>query len=124
MKTNELRDLMRSLIRTVALKYDAEVGYRQVSRSEMFPHIVFDFVSVEHPDFFRSDYTVDVEVFTKDQMQAIEIADEIEERFRMWNTPDDNILPTIYNEGRQMVEDPDRTIRRELIRLSVHSYDK
>ena len=68
--------------------------------------------------------TVDIEVWTKSQIEANDIVDKVEKLFDNVNLPQDDILPTFFVENIKEVPDEDKTIVHRHIELSVQNYER
>ena len=125
MRTNELRaqltDVLAPLKNAFKLK---EVAYRHAEDTKMFPHVTWEIVAVDVTDMNRRDYTVDIDIYTEDdQVTAMDIADAVEDLFNNANMPEDPILPTYFLITRQSVEDTDKHIKHEVIRVQAQLYE-
>lgn len=126
MKTNELRELVRTLIVDAVEEFNIkEVYYNQADVPAVFPHIVFTLTGTNLQDLSRKDYELDIDIYTKGtSFYTIEdVADTVEAAFDAKNLPQDGILPTTYLETKRLVADEDKTIQHELIRIIIQLYD-
>ena len=126
MRTNELRAAIMTKLNSIKTEQGiSSIWYQIADENAMYPHIVFDLTSADIGDMTRNDYTLDIEVFTyKDMAKAEDIADAIEDLFSYVNAPQVGILPTFYPEIRTEVEDPDKNITRQLVRMTCQLYDR
>lgn len=120
MKTNALRKLIKSRIDTVCKSY-----YRNAIDDAMYPHVVFDLQSADLDDYYRTDYTLMVDVWAKNNQEAAEqIADDICDLFNAVNLPQSVHLPTFYRENRRNLPDEDKDINHIMLEFSVQDYDR
>jgi len=125
MKSNSLRDQIKRLLEDVKNAYDVkEVSYKNASPDAMYPHITYEIIAVDVSDLTRDDYNVDIDIYTRDDEEtALDIGDSVQEIFSSLNAPDREILPTYFLVTRQSVEDPDKHIKHEAVRLQVQLYE-
>lgn len=121
-RSNELRKLVNSQLKKVC----DNVYYRIASdeKGKMYPHIVFEFFSTYLPDLNRTDYTINIDVWTKNQSLAEDLADEVEDTFNSVNLPQDTICPTFYISNRATVEDVDKEICHIIIKVVAQNYER
>lgn len=120
MKTNDLRKFIKTKLDTVATSY-----YHDAPDSAMFPHIVFDFNSIDLGDYYRQDYVLVVDIWCKNnQADAETKADTICELLQIQNLPQANILPTFWRESRRNLLDEDKDVNHIQLEFTVQVYDK
>lgn len=121
-KTNELRKLVKSAL----VEFCSNTYFELADEEELYPHIVFNFDNVDLGDLSRDDNIIEIHLWDKgNSAQAIEdMEDQIEEKFRNWNAPQDTILPTFFVIDRRRVEDEDKKIKHRVIRVQVQNYER
>ena len=121
-KTNELRKLIQTKLKTLASK----VYYEIADSDAMYPHIVFSFKTVNLDDLWRQDYMLDIDVWDKSQnTTTIEaLCDNIEKLLHMENLPQTGILPTFYLVDRKSIPDEDKAIKHRLVRFQIQNYER
>lgn len=122
MKTNDLRELVQSKLKTIC----NDVYYEVAADDAMYPHIVFNFNSIDLNDLSRDDLMMEVDVWDKSKSAvAVEnLADKVDELFRTQNLPRETILPTFFMESRRSVSDPDVLIRHRLLKIQIQNYGR
>lgn len=121
MRSNDLRKVIQTKLKTVC----QHVYYKIADDDAMYPHIVYDLSSVNLGDLNRKDYSIDIDVWDKDEpYNAEDLADKVENLFNNANIPQTTILPTFFTENRSSVEDPDKKINHILIRVIAQSYER
>lgn len=120
-KTADLRKLVKEQMQTV----QGGVYHRAAPNDAAYPYKTFSLTSVAFPDSARDDLIMTVDVWDRaeDPKVAEEIADQVEALFNDANLPQDNILPTFFREGRQPLEDPDKTLQHIQLRFLVQLYE-
>ena len=124
-RTNELRLLVERMLQALKGNFGLaqnRITYRIASDKTMFPHIVFTIDSMTPTDEGREDYTVDIDIWTKDQVLSLEIVDFIVDLFSFRNEPRRTILPTFYLVSAGNLEDPDKTLCHSVVRFQVQNY--
>ena len=124
-RTNDLRLLVEMTLQNVKTKFGLaqnSITYRLASDKTMFPHIVYTITGMTPTDEGREDYTVDFDIWTKDQILALEIEDFIVDLFSFRNDPRKNILPTFYLVSTGNLEDQDKTLCHSVVRFEVQNY--
>lgn len=121
MRSNELRKQVKSMLDSLQL---GPVYYYEADVEALYPHIVFNFEGIDHTDLNRNDYDLVIDVWGKKQEEVIDIADAIDDLLRTNNAPADVIYPTFYLSARSRIADNDISIRREMLRFDVQTYDK
>lgn len=124
MRTNDLRKAVKAIIKPLMPTYGVKnIYFRRAKRNAIYPHIVITMPTTDLSDFFRKDYVVDIDIYTRDEDLALNIADDIEDVFNNLNAPEDSILPTFFVQTKIQVEDQDETITHEVVRLQCQLYD-
>lgn len=127
-RTNELRKVIQSYLETLRDAYPSitskSITYLRADPTAMYPHIVYDFSGTDPTDMGREDYTLDINIFDKNQVQALDIADSIVDLFSFENAPQETILPTFYLTSVGNIEDPDKTICHTVVRFDVQNYQR
>lgn len=127
-RTNELRAVIQSKLLTLRDDFTSieanAIAYGIVDPRVTFPHIIFDFPSMDPTDMGREDFTLDVHIWTKDQELAFDLKDAIVDMFSFSNDPQDSILPTFYLQSAGDVEDPDKEICHLVVRLQAQNYKR
>lgn len=123
MRTNELRKAVIEDLEQVKAEYGIkEIYYKEADEHKVYPHLVINFRPVDTSDFFRSDYIVDVDVYSKDEFLTLDISDAVEEVFCNNNDPRETILPTFFLQTKQPVDDPDKSIHHVVVRMQSQLY--
>ena len=120
MTGNELRELVKGKLDTLC----QNVFYYLADDGAMYPHIVFNLARSNKYDFARDDVTLDIDVFTKDEVEAQSLADRIETMFNNLNDPQNAFLPTFFVERINQVAESDKSIRHKSIEISVQNYER
>lgn len=124
-RTNTLRALIVQRLETLTTPYGIEeISFRRASDDLMYPHIVFDFVSVTPTDMEREDTVLDIHIWTKDQAVAYNLKDAVIDLFSFSNLPQETILPTFYFTSAGSIDDPDKSICHEVVRFSVQNFER
>lgn len=120
MTGNELRKLVQTKLETLC----QNVYYYLADEGAMFPHVVFNLARQNKYDFARDDVTLDVEIFTKDEKDAQDLADEVETMFNNLNDPQQDLLPTFFVESIKQVPEADKNIRHKTVEITVQNYER
>lgn len=121
MRTNDLRKLVQSRLKSICSK----VYYKVADEDAVYPHIVFNIKSVDLGDLSRHDYSIDIDIWDKDDpYNAEELADKTEDLFDCENIPQDTILPTFFLDNRTTVTDDDKSINHIIIRVIAQNYER
>ena len=119
-KTNDLRRLVQARLKDIT----PLVYYRKADEDALYPHIVhlIDRVNIlaEH----RDDVSLVVDIWTKSDSVANELADAVEKSFDRENLPQETILPTFFLETRITVEDEDKSISHIQMTFTVQNYER
>lgn len=120
MKTNSLRELIQTKLKTVT----SHVYYAVADDSKVFPHIVFTLESINTGDLSRSDYDLVIDVWNKgEQFDTEEMADAVENLLKTKNFPQTDILPTFFSESRKHITDEDKRINHLQLSFIVQLYE-
>lgn len=119
-KTNFLREIIQSKIDPIVKSY-----YRFASSTNIFPHAVYDFESIDLLDINRDDLILIVDIWGKgkDTSQVEAITDQIEKLFNAANLPGEDVLPTFYRISRKPIDDEDKTMIHRQLKFQVQNYD-
>lgn len=122
MRTNDLKKLVQTQLKTVA----TNVYYEVADKNAVYPHLVFSFRRLDLNDLSRQDYILQVDVWDRsDKTQVVDdLADGVENLLQAKNLPQTDILPTFYLIDRKMVEDEDKMIRHRQIQFQVQNYER
>lgn len=125
-KTNELRALIVSELNSIS--GNNGVYYQIANENSIFPHIVFDFDSVNTlaDDRCRENYKLIIDVWDRCTSASLvnDIADNVEGILHDVNLPQTNILPTIYLDSRRNLRDEDKLIRHIQLTFSIQIYER
>lgn len=118
MKSNALREFIKSKLDDIAPSY-----YQDAIDNALYPHIVFEFDSIDLDDYYRDDYTLTIDVWYKNnQFLCEKYADDICDMFNANNAPQSEILPTFYRTSRRSLKDEDKDINHIQLRFLVQNY--
>ncbi len=120
MTGNKLRGLIQSKLKTIC----DNVYYYLADEHRMYPHIVFNLSRSMKYDFARDDVTLDVDIYTKDEENAQDLADSVESMFNNLNDPQSTLLPTFFVERITSVADADKDIRHKSIEITIQNYER
>ena len=119
-RTNDLKKLIQEKLKTLT----TNVYFEQATDNALYPHIVFNFRTIELGDLSRQDYVLEVDVWDKGTSTygVDELADKVEDLLHCENLPQTNILPTFYKIDRKAILDTDKQIKHRLIRFQIQNY--
>lgn len=119
-RTNELKKFLQTKLKTIANK----VYYEQADDGALYPHIVFNFRTIDLGDLSRQDYILEIDLWDKGtSTTAIDkMADDVENLLQGQNLPQTGILPTFYLYDRKSILDSDKDIKHRLIRFQIQNY--
>lgn len=125
---NDLQLIVQTKLNSIKTEYGiVEISYRIAKRDQMYPHIVFDFTDISPTDMGRSDFTLDIHIWGKDQFVCFNIMDAVRDLFAFWNAPDaydgQTILPTFYEMSGGYIDDPDKSLIHLVVRLQGQVYN-
>lgn len=91
-RTNDLRKFVKARLNTVC----PNVYYETANNEKMYPHIVFDFGSINTGDLSRADFYMDIDIWDKGDSAVLieDLADQVEDLFHRQNLPQETILPS------------------------------
>ena len=124
-RTNDIRKVIKAHLDTLKTTHgiaENGVSYRLADPDAVFPHIVFNFTTETPMDMGREDYTLDIDIWTKDEEKALDLQDAVVDLFSFKNDPQTTILPTFYFTSAGQVEDPDKTICHYVVRFDTQNY--
>lgn len=122
--TNSLRALIDARLNTLKQPLGIkEIGYRRASDQNLYPHVVWEILSATPMDMGREDYTIDFDVWGKQETKVFEIMDAIRLNLEFLNKPTNEILPTFYDVSMGTVDDPDQTLVHGVVRVHCQVYD-
>lgn len=121
-KTAALRDFVTEYLD----KTDGETYHRRAASDAVYPYKVYELVRVNLDDTAMDVYDLEVNLWDRNinPSRVEELADSIEEMFRYENLPQETILPTIWRESRQWIEDDDKQIQRLQLHFTIQLYTK
>lgn len=119
-KTNALKKLIQTKLKTLT----SNVYFEIATDNAMYPHIVFNFDSINLGDLSRQDYMLNIDIWDKgNNSTAIDqLADQVEALLQAQNLPQTTILPTFYLVDRRSILDEDKQIKHRLVRFQVQNY--
>lgn len=121
---NDLRLLIETRLNSIKTTYGiADIGYRLASDQKVYPHVVWEFTDITPADMGRSDVLIDIDVWGKDEVTVFEIMEAIRELFQFKNLPNEQILPTFYDQSSGTVEDTDKTLIHGIVRMQCQVYE-
>ena len=115
---------LRKLVKSKLLEVCPNVYYRLADDKNMYPHITFIFGKTRKYDVARNDVTMDVDIWTKSESEAQDMADEVESMFNSLNDPQEEFLPTFFVEGIKEIEDADKSIKRVSVEVTIQNYER
>lgn len=121
-RTNDLKKLIQTKLKTLT----TNVFFEQATDNALYPHIVFDFRTIDLGDLARQDYILEVDVWDKGTSTTAvdELADKVEDLLQAKNLPQTNILPTFYKIDRKSIIDTDKSIKHRLIKFQIQNYER
>ena len=122
MRTNDLKLLVQSKLKTVA----ANVYHEIANEKALYPHIVFSFRRLDLNDLSRQDYILEVDIWDKgDSSQRVDdLADTVENLLQAENLPQTNVLPTFYLIDRNNLPDENKEIKHQRIQFQIQNYER
>ena len=122
MRTNDLKLLVQSKLKTVA----ANVYHEIANEKALYPHIVFSFRRLDLNDLSRQDYILEVDIWDKgDSSQRVDdLADTVENLLQAENLPQTNVLPTFYLIDRNNLPDENKEIKHRRIQFQIQNYER
>lgn len=121
-KTLLLRGLIREQLQTVP----GVTYYKTADKDAAYPYKTYLLESINFPDGTRDDYDLVVDIWDRspDQKMVEEIADQIETLFNVSNIPRPPIFPTFFRDGRNNLDDPDKTLQHIQLHFIVQLYEE
>ena len=121
-KTLALRGLIHAQLKTVP----GEAYYKAADKDAAYPYKTFLLESINFPDSTRDDYDLVIDVWDRspDLRGAEEIADQIEALFNVANIPSPPIYSTFFRDGRNVLDDPDKTLQHIQLHFIVQLYEE
>lgn len=119
-KTNDLKKLVQTRLKDIT----PLVYYRKADEDALYPHIVHLIDRVNLIAEHRDDVSLVVDIWTKSDSVANELADAVEKSFDRENLPQETILPTFFLETRITVEDEDKSISHIQMTFTVQNYER
>lgn len=122
MKTNELRKLVQTRLKTVC----SDVYYEIAKDDAMYPHCVFEFSTIDLGDLHRDDVMLTIDVWDKGSslVQIENLCDSIEALFNNANYPQQTILPTFFRVNRMSVRDDVKSIKHRVLKFQIQNYER
>ena len=119
-RTNDLKKLIQTKLKTLT----TNVFFETATDDKLYPHVVFDFRTIDLGDLSRQDYVLEIDVWDKgtSTTRVDELSDKIEDLLQAQNLPQTNILPTFYKIDRKSIYDTDKSIKHRLIRFQIQNY--
>lgn len=121
-KTQELKKTIKTLLDEV----EGETYQKHAPDDAGFPYKVFQIESIDLGDIYRDDFVLEINVWDKNESTEMvdNITDEIEEMLNALNHPTPENLPTFYRISRKEIDDPDKSLKRNLIKFQVQNYER
>lgn len=121
-KTTLLRGLIREQLQTVP----GETYHKQATDTAKYPFKTFLLESINFPDSTRDDFDLVIDIWDRspDQKMVEEIADQIERLFNAATIPSPPIYSTFFRDGRNNLEDPDKTLQHIQLHFIVQLYEE
>ena len=117
---------IRKFVSAYLAATDGKTYHRRAAANAVYPYKVYMLTRANLEDTAMDVYDLTVDIYDRgDNPGRVEdLADAIEEMFRYANLPQDTILPTIWRENRQWVEDDDKELQRLQLRFTIQLYTK
>lgn len=121
-KTTALRGLIREQLQSVP----GETYHKVATDDAKYPYKTYILEGINFPDSTRDDYDLVVDIWDRssDQKRVEGIADQIEKLFNVANIPKPPIYATIFREGLNNLEDPDKTLQHIQLHFTVQLYEE
>ena len=121
---NDTRFLIQDRLNAIKTEYGIkEISYRIAKNDKLWPHIVYDFTDISPTDMGRSDFTLDIHIWGKDQENCFDIMDAVRDLLTFWNYPTQSVLPTFYEMSGGSIEDPDKSIVHLVLMYQVQVFE-
>lgn len=121
-KTTALRGLINAQLQTVP----GETYHKRATATATYPYKTFLLEGIDFPDGTRDDFDLVIDIWDRspDQKAVEDIADQIERMFNVANIPHPPIYPTFFRDGRNNLDDPDKTLQHIQLRFVVQLYEE
>lgn len=121
-KTTALRGLIREQLQTV----QGATYHKTATSKAVYPYKTYLLESINFPDSTRDDFDLVIDIWDRspDQKTVEEIADQIEALFNAANVPRPPIFPTFFRDGRNNLDDPDKTLQHIQLHFIVQLYEE
>lgn len=121
-KTTALRGLIREQLQNV----QGATYHKTAIPNAAYPYKTYLLESIDFADSTRDDYVLVVDIWDRstDQKTVEEIADQIEALFNASNIPHPPIFPTFFRDGRNNLDDPDKTLQHIQLHFIVQLYEE
>lgn len=121
-KTTALRGLISEQLQTV----QGATYHKTAIPNATYPYKTYLLESINYLDSTRDDYDLVIDIWDRspDQKAVEEIADQIEALFNVANLPRPPIYPTFFRDGRNNLEDPDKTLQHIQLHFIVQLYEE
>lgn len=121
-RTNDLKKLIQTKLKTLT----TNVYFELAADNALYPHIVFNFRTIDLGDISRQDYVLEVDIWDKGTSTTgvDELADKVEDLLHCQNLPQTRVLPTFYKIDRRTIEDNDKSIKHRLVRFQIQNYTR
>ena len=121
-RTNDLKKLIQTQLKTLT----TNVFFENATDDKLYPHIVFNFRTIDLGDLWRQDYVLEIDVWDKKNStyDVDELSDKVEDLLQAKNLPQTRVLPTFYKIDRKSIYDSDKSIKHRLIRFQIQNYVK
>lgn len=123
-KTKALRKLISSELSSV----QGGTYHKKAPADCAYPYKSYRLSSVSFPNADRDDLILEVDIWdrnaTDDPKTAEDIADQIEEIFDGAILPQPPLYPAFFREGRNTLEDPDKSLQHIQLSFSVQLHEK
>ena len=121
-RTNDLKKLIQTQLKTLT----TNVFFENATDDKLYPHIVFNFRTIDLGDLWRQDYILEIDVWDKKNStyDVDELSDKVEDLLQAKNLPQTRVLPTFYKIDRKSIYDSDKSIKHRLIRFQIQNYVK
>ena len=120
-KTTALRGLISEQLQTV----QGATYHKTAIPNAVFPYKTYLLESINYLDSTRDDYDLVIDIWDRspDQKTVEEIADQIEALFNVANIPSPPIYSTFFRDGRNTLDDPDKTLQHIQLRFLVQLHE-
>lgn len=121
-KTTALRGLISEQLQTV----QGATYHKTATPNAVYPYKTYLLESINFADSTRDDFDLVIDIWDRspDQKTVEEIADQIETLFNASNLPNPPIFPTFFRDGRNNLDDPDKTLQHIQLHFIVQLYEE